>query len=212
MAMKTESKADYILGVDLDGVVADFYGHMRIVTAQWRGVDVNDLDSVDDPDSKVSFGLREWGIPDREEYERLHRWAVTQHDLFNQMPPIAGAPQALRRLSRDGYRIRIITHRLFIPRFHQTAVQQTVRWLDYHGVPYWDLCFMGDKGAVDADLYIEDAPDNIEQLIANKKDVVIYANSTNRNIPAGWGERVENWPQVEHAVRRHCADWKADKP
>ena len=28
------------------------------------------------------------------------------------------------------------------------AVEQTVAWLDHHGIPYWDLCFMKDKAAV----------------------------------------------------------------
>ena len=37
-------------------------------------------------------------------------------------------------------------------------------WLDNHGIPYWDLCFMRDKGDVGADLYVEDSPENIKSL------------------------------------------------
>ncbi len=44
------------------------------------------------------------------------------------------------------------------------AVDQTVAWLDANAVPYWDLCFMRDKELVDAHVYVEDAPQNIERL------------------------------------------------
>ena len=43
----------FVLGLHLDGVVADFYGALRPVAAEWRGVKVDDLT----PD--VSFGLKE---------------------------------------------------------------------------------------------------------------------------------------------------------
>jgi len=55
-------------------------------------------------------------------------------------------------LSDEGYRIRIITHRLYIHYFHASAVQQTVEWLDSHGIPYWVLCFMKEKAQVGADI------------------------------------------------------------
>jgi hypothetical protein len=96
---------------------------------------------VDDLPLEVSYGFGEWGI-DQEEYDRLHRFAMTQRDLSLNLEPIAGAAPALRRLSRDGVRIRIITHRFFIKYFHREAAEQTVAWLDSHGIPYWDLCLI----------------------------------------------------------------------
>ncbi len=195
-------KRDFILGVDLDGVVADFYGHMRKITADWRGVARKGLTR------KVTYGLGEWGLRDEAEYTKLHRFAVTQRDLFREMPPIKGAPQALRRLGRDGVRIRIITHRLFIPHFHQTAVQQTIEWLDHHDVPYWDLCFMKDKIEVGADLYIEDTPKNIQEIIEAEADVIIYSHSSNQDLPETLGERAHDWTDVERLVRHHLAEWQ----
>jgi 5'(3')-deoxyribonucleotidase len=99
-------------------------------------------------------------------YDALHRFAVTQRELFRRLPPMPGAPQALRRLSAQDVRIRIITHRLFIKYFHQVAVRQTIEWLDFHDIPYWDLCFMREKAAVGADLYVEDSPENVARLRA----------------------------------------------
>ena len=82
-------------------------------------------------------------------YDSLHRFAVTERDFFRTVPMIPGARRVLRQLSDEGYRIRIITHRLSIHHFHQHAVSQTVDWLDRHGIPYWDLCFMKDKADID---------------------------------------------------------------
>ncbi len=147
-----------IIGVDLDGVCADFYGRMREIAAEWFERPVDELPV------EVAYGLGEWGVDSREQYESLHRFAVTQRDLFATCPMIPGARKYLRQLSGENARIRIITHRLFIHYFHKLAVSQTTDWLDRHGLPYWDLCFMKEKAQVGADIYIEDTPHNIEQL------------------------------------------------
>ena len=48
-------------GVDLDGVVEDFYRAMRPIAAEWFGRDVNDLPK------KVTYGLPEWGFQNLEQ-------------------------------------------------------------------------------------------------------------------------------------------------
>jgi 5'(3')-deoxyribonucleotidase len=190
----------FVLGLDLDGVCADFYARMREVTAEWRGVDVDTLTP------EVTFGLPEWGVRqptdnDPGEYDRIHRFAVTQRGLFENMEPIAGAPQSIRRLGTEGVRIRIITHRLFIRWFHEIAVAQTVRWLDHHGIPYWDLCLMRDKESVDADVYVEDSPRNIQSLREAGREAIVFGNSTNLHLDDAPGGRAETWDQAEEMIR-----------
>lgn len=176
-----------VLGIDLDGVCADFYGRMREIAAEWFERRVDELTE------EVSYGLPEWGIdPEKpEQYQNLHRFAVTERELFKTTPMVPGARRVLRRLSDEGYRIRIITHRLFIHYFHAMAVQQTIEWLDHHGLPYRDLCFMKDKDQVGANIYIEDAPRNVE-LRARGFYTICFANSTNKDVAdpraAGWEE------------------------
>ena len=188
----------FVFGVDLDGVCADFYGMMRPIVADWLGVDVADLSSTD-----FRYGLQAWGVRDREHYKRIHRYAVTQRRLFLDVEPMGGAGAALRRLSDDGVHIRIITHRLFIRHFHQQAVTQTVEWLDGHGIPYWDLCFVADKVEVGADLYVEDTPDNITSLTMLEKPVIVFTNPTNRDLSADL--RADTWEEVEDIVRQRVA-------
>ncbi|MDR0685441.1 MAG: 5'-nucleotidase [Spirochaetaceae bacterium] len=190
---------EFIFGVDLDGVVGDFYGAMREVAAEWLDKPIESLTK------DVSFGFDEWGIEPFGGYERLHRFAITQRNLFRNMKPIKDASAILRKLSAQGLRIRIITHRLFLKYYHKTTITQTVDWLDSYDIPYWDLCFMKDKGAVGAHVYIDDAPQNIESLRASGCKCIVFSNSTNRGIS---GPRADNWCDVEKLVLRARDEWK----
>jgi 5'(3')-deoxyribonucleotidase len=192
----------FVLGVDLDGVVADFYETLRPIAAEWRGLKVEDLTP------EVSYGLKEWGITSIE-YQELHRFAVAQREIFRTQPPIEGAAAVLRRLGyHDSIRIRIITHRLFIKYPHEISVRQTVEWLEAHGIPYWDICFMKAKGEVGADLYIEDSPNNIKALHEAGKDVLIFTNSTNKGV---LGDRANTWEEVERFVLKKVDEWEKKK-
>jgi len=131
---------------------------MREIAAEWLEQPLDTLPK------DVSYGLREWEFKNNEQYQSLHRFAVTQRQLFQTEQMIPGARKYLRKLSDEGARIRIITHRLFIHYFHGLAVSQTIDWLDKNGIPYWDLCFMKEKQQVGAHIYVDDSPDNVKRL------------------------------------------------
>jgi len=188
----------FVFGVDLDGVVADFIGGLKPIAAEWLGVTESQLTD------EVSYGFGEWKLGGERAYAALHRYALKERKLFLNLPAIPGAPAALRRLSRRGIRIRIITHRLYIEWFHRQAIEQTVEWLDRHGIPYWDLCFMARKSSVEADAYVEDGPQNIATLRRARRQVIVLRNSTNRHIapPAA-----ETWDEVEQWVLEKHRAW-----
>jgi 5'(3')-deoxyribonucleotidase len=188
------SVQDKIIGVDLDGVCADFYGRMREIVAEWFERPVNELT----PD--VTYGLREWGVTS-EKYDSIHRFALYQRELFRTSQIIPGARKYLRMLSDEGARIRIITHRLFIHYSHNLAVSQTVDWLDYHAIPYWDLCFMKAKEQVGADIYVDDTPDNVEQLRTRGLYAICFANSTNKAVEP---PRATSWKEVYQLIHEYC--------
>jgi 5'(3')-deoxyribonucleotidase len=191
-------ESSFILGVDLDGVVGDFYGAMRKIAAEWLDKPVETLPE------EVGYGLDEWGIAEYGGYDRLHRFAVTQRNLFRDMQPLKDAPAVLRKLSNRGIRIRIITHRLFLKYSHKTTVTQTVDWLDSYDIPYWDICFMADKGAVGAHVYIDDAPSNVIRLREQGCRTIVFTNSTNRDLP---GPRADTWHEVEKLVMNALDEW-----
>lgn len=83
----------FVFGVDLDGTVADFYGGLRPIAAEWLGRSVESLPL------EVSWGLPEWGIPSAPGgYLDLHKFAVTQRELFRRLVPFPDAAPVLRRL------------------------------------------------------------------------------------------------------------------
>jgi 5'(3')-deoxyribonucleotidase len=196
-----DSPRQFVLGVDLDGVCADYYPFMRQVVAEWLGRELESLPR------DVGWEMTEWGV-EPGEFHKIHRFAVVERRLYLEVGMIAGAGPALRRLSNLGIRIRIITHRLVIEHFHQIAVSQTVEWLDRHGIPYWDLCFMGEKGAVNADLYIEDSPHNIEALRREQRDVIVFSHAANRHLEVPAEQRAPSWAEAEPLIVERFRAWE----
>lgn len=189
--------ADFILGVDLDGVCGDHANAFRAIVAAERGLEPGELPP------QTSWDFAEWGL-DRAAFADLHRRAVMEHRMFRTMPVVPGAAEALWRLSDAGVWIRIITHRLYSNWGHSVAVSDTVEWLDTHGIPYRDLCFLGEKTDVAADAYVDDAPHNVAALRDIGASVLLFSQPYNEHVagPAarGWAE-VEDWV-LDQVTRR----------
>ena len=195
--METEP-IDFVLAVDLDGVCADFAGGLRSIAAEWLDVDVSTLSQ------EPTVDYPEWNLDAAGGFDDLYHYAVTRRELFSKLPPVEGAAVTLRRLwTKTRLRIRIVTYRLYFPFFHQTVVSQTVGWLDRNGFPYWDLCFMKDKPAVGADLYIEDSWRNVKELRSAARETIMFVTSQNRHITEGL--RAESWKDVEPLVLERVA-------
>ena len=176
-----------VLGVDLDGVCADYEGAFRASVAARRGIDPSALPP------QVAFGTyEEWGLtPER--FEAAHRHAVLEDRIFRTMTAMPGVSDALWRLSDAGVWIRIITHRLLFNWAHETSAADTAAWLDRERIPYRDLCFIGDKATVGADLYVEDSPANVERLRRAGRTVIVFDQRYNRHLD---GPRASSWDDV----------------
>ncbi len=180
----------FILGVDLDGVCGDYITALKNFVAADRGISPSDLTD------EISWNCPEWDLTETE-YEEYHSRAVKEQRLFYTMPMMRGASQALWELSNAGLWIRIITHRLFMSGSHAVVASDTVQWLDNMKIPYWDICFIGGKQDVGANLYIEDNPDNITALRANDLPVLVFDQPYNRDMP---GPRAANWEEAKEIV------------
>ncbi|STC69789.1 5' nucleotidase, NT5C type [Corynebacterium pilosum] len=181
-----------IVGVDLDGVVADYTAAIRPYVAQHKGVSPDDL-----PDP-TTYNLVKagWGIENGAEYLQIHRAAV-KDGLYVNMPAIDGAAEAMRKLSDAGAHIRVVTHRLIMGGSHRRVVTDTAEWLDAHDIPYMSLCFTGLKDSVAAHVYLEDSPTNIEALRKEGYTTIVYDQLYNREVP---GPRISKWPDGAEAV------------
>jgi 5'-nucleotidase len=195
----------FVLGVDLDGVCADYTTAFRSIVAEERGIDESELGEQ----TSWKFDECGWGISNREEYTELHQAAVMKHRMFSTMPEIAGASDTLWKLSDAGVYIRIITHRLVMNWGHDIAVTDTVSWLQTPRsdgrprIPYRDVCFCAKKADVGADLYIDDAPHNIAALRQSRNEAICFDASYNRELP---GLRAADWDEVYEVVMQKLAE------
>jgi 5'-nucleotidase len=176
-----------VLGVDLDGVCADYEGAFRASVARQLGRDPATL-----PPQTLMDAYSEWGLS-FPAFEAAHRHAVLEDRIFRTMAPMPGVSAALWRLSDRGVWIRIITHRLLFNWAHETSAADTAAWLDEHRIPYRDLCFIGDKPHVGADVYVDDAPRHVVGLRAAGKAAIVFDQPYNRHLP---GPRATTWDEV----------------
>lgn len=125
------------------------------------------------------------------------RRAVVEDRIYRDLDAIDGAAETLWRLSDAGVWIRIVTHRLAVSGGHQAAVIDTVQWLDEARIPYRDLCFLGAKPQVEADLYVDDSPANIVALRKAGSEVIVFDQPYNQDQRE---PRAADWAQVEEIV------------
>lgn len=190
----------FVLGVDLDGVCADYTKAFRAHAAVVLGRDESGMGE------QSSWRIEEcgWGVVDREHFLELHRSAVVEQRMFATMPEIAGASDALWLLSDMGVYIRIITHRLVLNWEHEITVSDTVHWMQHKRpdgrprIPYRDVCFCANKNDVGADLYIDDAPHNIESLRKGQNEAICFDAPYNQDVP---GPRVRKWEELVNIVK-----------
>ncbi len=187
----------FVLGVDLDGVCAEHTLGFRDIVAQRIGVDATLLPLERD------WGFTEWGFGPGD-FEDHHRFAVVEKRMFRSLAVIPAAAETLWRLNDAGVWIRIITHRLYVNWGHQVAVTDTVEWLDEARIPYRDLCFLGAKPQVEANLYVDDSPANVVALRGAGNEVIVFDQPYNRAL---LGPRATNWADVEEIVLDRYTDW-----
>ena len=187
----------FVLGVDLDGVCAEHTLGFRAIVADRLGVDESSLPL------ERGWDFAEWGFGPGE-FEDHHRYAVIEKRMFRDLAVIDDAAEVLWRLSDAGVWIRIITHRLYVNWGHQTAVTDTVEWLDAAHIPYRDLCFLGAKPQVEADLYIDDSPGNVSALRRAGNEVIVFDQPYNRSMD---GPRASTWAQIEEIMLDRVAAW-----
>jgi 5'(3')-deoxyribonucleotidase len=182
----------FTLGLDLDGVCADYVAALRSYVAEERGISPSDLPEP----LSWRFEDADWGFADQQHFLDTHISAV-KNGLFRTMPMIEGASENLWELSEAGVDIRIITHRLVTKHLHATVAADTVSWLDANDIPYRDICFVAKKVMVGADVYLDDAPHNVNLLREAVNTVITYNTLYNDDIP---GLRAYGWEDVKTLV------------
>ena len=172
------------LGIDLDGVVADF-------NEGWVVRYNRDFDASVTVDEIV-----EWNAPvglthfrDMAEFWRWARTCGEGKSIFRPLHPYPGAIDALHEFAADGHQVVILTTK---PDF---AIHDTYEWLAEHRIPTTEVHILEDKSVVDCDLYVDDADHNLRSFLASHPDSTVcrFVRPWNQPLPGavdvtGWGD------------------------
>lgn len=180
------------LGIDLDGVVADFnVGWMSRYNSQFgtqlRHTQVVGWDGL--------HRLTHFGTMDD-----FWAWARSgSSTIFRDLPPIEGAVDVLRELAAE-HRIVIVSSKF------DWAIPDTLEWLAEHRVPAREIHFVWDKTRVPCDVYLEDAPANLEALVAAHPKALVCRMVRPWNRPLAGATDVHDWAGFRTLVHAWSAD------
>ena len=182
-------KRKIVIGVDLDGVCANYYDALRNHVASRNGIPADQIEEIyPDPSS---YDMNEW--PDFEQnFVKYHSDAVS-NGIFKTMTAIPGASYTLWKLNEEGYHLRIITSRFVKHGQNGQVISDTAFWLDQNDIPYRDIMFVKDKADVYADVYIDDSPENIIKLRETGRNAIVFNAGYNQMLD---GLRANNWDEV----------------
>jgi len=161
------------VGVDLDGVVADFTGGwIRLYNAQFGA-------------SLAPEQVTTWDAPEQLTHFRamtdFWRWARTAggrgRSLFADLEPYPDAVAGLRKLL-DVAHVTIITTK---PTW---AIPDTLRWLSRLDLPLREIHITSDKSAVECDVYLEDSPLQLRNLRRHRPGAIVcrFVRAWNRPV------------------------------
>jgi 5'(3')-deoxyribonucleotidase len=187
------------LGIDLDGVVADFNtGWMTRYNAE-RGTNLTP-DQVTHWDAMIQ-------LTHFASINEFWRWARNGDGpgLFRHLPVLPDAKSALQRLSRH-HQIVIVTTK---PRW---ANAETFSWIGDNTIPTREVHIIGRKWLVDCDIYLDDGPHNLEGLVEHRPDRVVcrFVQPWNRPVPGVVD--IHSWASFEVLVQRHSSRIVQESP
>ena len=179
------------LGIDLDGVVADFnVGWMERYNREF-GAQLHHSQVVmwDGLQQLTHFGSM----------DDFWRWARSgPASIFRHLPLIEGARDALDRLAAE-HRIVIVSSKF------DWAIPDTLAWLSEHRIRAREIHFVWDKTSVPCDVYLEDAPANLEALVGAHPEALVCRMVRPWNRPVEGARDVTDWAEFEAAVADRLA-------
>lgn len=180
-----------ILGVDIDGVLADYNYGLAAIVAKAQGKQLEDMPKPS------SWGFHNWDL-DEVSFKTYHTELCKSRGL-KALRPIEGGREALLRAIEKGYRIRIITQRASTSILTQNVkadiLIDTIEWLNLNEIPFHEICFVEDKHLVAADLYIEDAPHHLQAYHEVGFSAIKFNHEYNKNSPSEYS--ISSWSELD---------------
>lgn len=175
------------LGIDLDGVVADFNSGWISRYNEEFGADVP-ADAV-----QMWDGLHELThFPDGDAF---WDWARGRGDgsVFRHLATYHDAVPSLERLAGE-HAVVILTTK------PDWAVHDTFAWIADHRIPTREVHITWRKWRVPCDVYLDDAPHQIERIHRARPEAAVFRFVRPWNHPVPGVRDVATWPEFVEAV------------
>jgi 5'(3')-deoxyribonucleotidase len=181
------------LGIDLDGVVADFNsGWIRRYNVDFgTEIPLNAVESWDGMHQLTHF-------PD---INAFWEWAQDHGggSLFRHLETYDGAVEALHRLYQE-HDIVIVTTK------PEWAIHDTLAWLAEHRIPTREVHMIEQKWRVPCDVYLDDSPHQVQSIHHHRPEAAMCRFVRPWNDPVPGVHNVENWATFEVLVDRLAAE------
>ena len=175
------------LGIDLDGVVADFNGGWTRLYNRQYGTNLD------------AHSVTRWNhIPDLTHFRHMGefwRWAADLDgaSLFRHLDTFPGSVEALDALARN-HDIVIVTTK---PDF---AVADTYEWVAEKRLPTNEIHITEDKREVDCDVFLDDGPHVLPGLVSGRPRSVVCRYVRPWNHPVPGAVDVHDWDEFRTVV------------
>lgn len=177
------------LGIDMDGVLCDF-------NAGWMQLHRDEFGSELQPEMVVAWdNLHELG--GFADMQAFWDWAEGRGDrpsIFRNLEPYPGALETLHELHDAGHRVVIVTAK------PDWAIPDTLRWLADHRVPTNEIHVEYRKSRVDCDVYLDDSPLVLPELVANRPEATVCRMVQPWNTALAGTTDVNDWLQFAAVV------------
>jgi 5'(3')-deoxyribonucleotidase len=174
------------VGVDMDGVLADFNtSWMRRYNTEFGAqLDASLVQRWDGLHKLTHFGSM----------AEFWAWARGDDDsIFRHAPPLPGAVEGVRRISRK-HRLVIVSSKF------DWAIPDSLAWLSDQRIPAREVHFLWRKSSAHCDVYLEDAPYQLEELRRSLPEATVCRRVQAWNDPLPGVTDIDDWATFEALV------------